>query len=45
VEQNLYQALGVANRGYVLESGHLAMEGSSNDLLNDPDIKKAYLAI
>ena len=36
VEQNLKQALGVASRGYVLETGRIAMQGKSEDLLNDP---------
>ena len=38
VEQNLKQALGVASRGYVLETGRIAMQGLSQDLLNDPQV-------
>ena len=45
VEQNLKQALGVARRGYVLETGRIVMEGKSEDLLNNPEIQAAYLGI
>jgi branched-chain amino acid transport system ATP-binding protein len=43
VEQNAHMALSVANRAYVLETGEIIKEGAGKDLLNDPDIKKAYL--
>ena len=43
VEQNARMALQFAGRGYVLESGHLVLEGFSSDLLENPDVKKAYL--
>ncbi|MGD9301880.1 MAG: ABC transporter ATP-binding protein [Desulfobacterales bacterium] len=43
VEQNARLALKFAQRGYVLESGHLVLEGPSEDLLENPDVKKAYL--
>ena len=43
VEQNAKMALSVADRAYVLETGHIAMSGSANDLLDDPRVKKAYL--
>lgn len=45
VEQNLRQALSVASRGYVLETGSIVMEGKSEELLNNPDIQAAYLGI
>lgn len=45
VEQNLYQALSVADRGYVLETGKIVMEGKAHDLLENPDIRSAYLGI
>ena len=45
VEQNLKQALGVASRGYVLETGRIAMQGRSEDLLNDPEVQAAYLGV
>ena len=43
VEQNAYQALHVADRGYVLESGEVAFEGRAADLLNDSRVREAYL--
>ena len=43
VEQNARMALKFAQRGYVLETGSLVLEGSSQDLLENPDVKKAYL--
>ena len=43
VEQNARLALKFARRAYVLENGLLALEGSSDDLLNNPEVKKAYL--
>jgi len=43
VEQNARLALKFAKRAYVLENGRLALEGSSDDLLNNPEVKKAYL--
>jgi len=43
VEQNARMALEFAQRGYVLESGNLVLEGKSKDLLNNPEVKKAYL--
>ena len=43
VEQNARMALQFAQRGYVLESGSLVLEGSSEALLNNPEVKNAYL--
>jgi branched-chain amino acid transport system ATP-binding protein len=43
VEQNARLALQFARRGYVLENGRVVLEGSSEDLLANPDVKKAYL--
>ena len=43
VEQNAHLALGIAHRGYVLETGHIVMEGEAKALLANDDIKKAYL--
>ena len=43
VEQNARLALQFARRGYVLENGSIALEGSSSELLENPDVKKAYL--
>jgi branched-chain amino acid transport system ATP-binding protein len=43
VEQNAAQALGLANRGYVLETGELVLSGSGRALLADDRIRAAYL--
>ncbi len=43
VEQNARMALHFAQRGYVLETGNIVLEGKSEDLLNNPEVKKAYL--
>ena len=43
VEQNAQLALAFTQRGYVLENGDLVLEGESKDLLENPDVKKAYL--
>ena len=43
VEQNARLALQFASRGYVLENGNLVLEGPSAGLLEDPEVKKAYL--
>lgn len=45
VEQNLLQALSVADRAYVLETGHMVMEGKANELLENKEIQKAYLGL
>jgi branched-chain amino acid transport system ATP-binding protein len=45
VEQNALMALDVANRGYVLETGKVALEGSAKELAANEDVKKAYLGI
>jgi branched-chain amino acid transport system ATP-binding protein len=43
VEQNARLALKLSHRGYVLETGHLVLEGKCEDLLHDKRVKKAYL--
>jgi branched-chain amino acid transport system ATP-binding protein len=43
VEQNARLALGIANRGYVLETGEIALAGEGKALLDDPSVKAAYL--
>lgn len=45
IEQNLVQALALANRGYVIETGTIRKEGTGEALLNDPEIRAAYLGI
>lgn len=43
VEQNAKKALGIADRAYVLETGKIVLTGQASELLNNDDIKKAYL--
>ncbi|MFA4829876.1 MAG: ABC transporter ATP-binding protein [Thermodesulfovibrionales bacterium] len=43
VEQNAHAALNLSNRGYVLESGKISMHGLGKELLNDEQVKRAYL--
>ena len=43
VEQNAKMALNIADRGYVLETGNITMEGKASDLADDPKVKQAYL--
>lgn len=43
VEQNAYQALGVADRAYVLETGRIVLEGPAAELRDSPEVKRAYL--
>jgi branched-chain amino acid transport system ATP-binding protein len=43
VEQNARLALRFAQRGYVMENGHIVLEGESKTLMDNPDVKKAYL--
>ena len=43
VEQNASRALSLANRGYVMDSGEITMNGPAQDLLNDPKVRAAYL--
>ncbi|MDC0233195.1 ABC transporter ATP-binding protein [Pelagibacteraceae bacterium] len=43
VEQNAKQALNIADRGYVLVNGKKSREGSGQDLLNNPEVRKSFL--
>ena len=43
VEQNAKKALSIADRGYVLETGKIVLEGNAQELLEDESVKKAYL--
>ncbi|MDR1322201.1 MAG: ABC transporter ATP-binding protein [Gracilibacteraceae bacterium] len=43
VEQNARMALSVADRAYVLETGRIVLSGSAGDLMNSPEVSKAYL--
>ena len=43
VEQNAKQALNISDRGYVLVTGQNKFEGSGDDLLNDPEVRRSFL--
>ena len=43
VEQNAQMALSIANRAYVLETGRIVKSGDAHELMNDDDVRKAYL--
>lgn len=43
VEQNAKKALSIAHRAYVLETGSIVLEGDAKEMMNNDDIKKAYL--
>lgn len=43
VEQNAKAALGIADRGYVLETGRIVLQGTSEELLSNRDVQRAYL--
>ena len=45
VEQNAMLALTIAQRSYVLETGHIVLQGKAQDLLQDEGVKKAYLGL
>ena len=45
IEQNAQIALQVAHRGYVLETGRISLEGKASDLIQNEDVKKAYLGL
>lgn len=45
VEQNAKMALSIADRAYVIETGNITMNGNAKDLLEDENVKKAYLGV
>jgi branched-chain amino acid transport system ATP-binding protein len=45
VEQNTEHALSIAHKGFVMESGRIALSGSGSDLLANPEVRKAYLGL
>jgi branched-chain amino acid transport system ATP-binding protein len=45
VEQNTQHALAIASRAYVLEAGRVVLSGSGQELLANPDVRKAYLGL
>ncbi|RFA96841.1 ABC transporter ATP-binding protein [Pyrobaculum aerophilum] len=44
-EQNVYMSLKISNYGYILENGRVVLDGPSEQLLNNPDIKEFYLGL
>jgi len=44
-EQNIFHALKISQRGYLLENGRISMQGNSNELLGNQHIKKNYLGV
>jgi len=45
VEQNVYHALKIADRAYVIENGHIVLHGKARDIIKNEHVKKAYLGI
>ena len=45
IEQNLVKALQIADRGYVLETGQVILADKSDALINNADVRKAYLGV
>jgi len=45
IEQNVYHSLKISSRGFVLENGHVALDGKGKNLLSDPHIRKTYLGL
>jgi branched-chain amino acid transport system ATP-binding protein len=45
VEQNLHKALAIAHYGYVIQTGRIVIEGSGQELLDNEDVRKAYLGV
>ncbi len=43
VEQNANMALSIADKAYVIETGEIVLQGSAQELMNSPEVKKAYL--
>ena len=43
VEQNASMALAISHRGYVMETGRIVLEGTAQDLLQNPQVRDAYL--
>ena len=43
VEQNAVATLGIADRAYVMETGEIILEGEARELMNNPEVRRAYL--
>jgi branched-chain amino acid transport system ATP-binding protein len=45
VDQNARAALSIADRGYVMETGRIVLDGAAKDLLHDPQVQQAYMGL
>ena len=45
VEQMVQEALEIANRGYVIQTGKIVQKGTSRELLDSPEVRKAYMGM
>ena len=45
IEQNVFHALSLSHRGYILENGRIALSGKGEELLKNPHIRKTYLGL
>ena len=45
MEQNVFHALSISDRAYVIENGRVTLEGKGQELLKNKDVEKAYLGI
>jgi branched-chain amino acid transport system ATP-binding protein len=45
VDQNARAALSIADRGYVMETGRIVLDGMAGDLLHDPQVQHAYMGL
>ena len=45
MEQNAVQTLAIAHRAYIIENGHVAMQGRAADLARDPELRRNYLGL
>jgi ABC-type branched-subunit amino acid transport system ATPase component len=45
VEEDVFAAFSVADRGYVMETGHIVREGPASVLARDPEVRRAYLGV
>ncbi|MEI6652606.1 MAG: ABC transporter ATP-binding protein [Chlorobiaceae bacterium] len=45
VEQNVYQSLNISHRGYVIETGRIVLTGTGEELLNNQEVKRAFLGM
>ncbi|MFZ4802302.1 MAG: branched-chain amino acid ABC transporter ATP-binding protein, partial [Chlorobium sp.] len=43
--QNVYQSLNISHRGYVIETGRIVLTGTGEELLNNQEVKRAFLGM